>query len=140
MFVLNRVVWPKGIAQTSTREAAVPDERAQESVNQVFCESRDAAAEILRRRKNNREHMRRRRADPVHSAREQEKRKSRQSATNAKLRSIPASVAQPMGRVCAMCHLRAAVEEITRLEPSNLRAEDTYKYGCRTAGVVDGCR
>jgi hypothetical protein len=96
----------------------VPDERAQESVNQVICGTEITAAEILRRRKNNRERMRRRRADPVHSAREQEKRKSKQSAANAGAPSIPASVAQPMGRVCAMCHLRAAVEEITRLEPS----------------------
>ena len=118
MFVTEQSRMAERNHTDQTKEAAVPDEQAQESVNQVFCGPETAAAEILRRRKNNREHMRRRRADPVHSAREQENRKSRRSAANADARSIPASVAQPMGRMCAMCHLRAAVEEITRLEPS----------------------
>jgi hypothetical protein len=96
----------------------VPDERAQDSVSQVICTHETPGADILRRRKNNREHMRRRRADPVHCAREQEKRKSKQSAANTSDPSISTSVTQPMGRVCAMCHLRVAVEEISRLEPS----------------------
>ena len=101
-----------------TGEATVPDERAQESVNQGICSHETPGAEIVRRRKNNRERMRRRRADPVHWAREQEKRKSKQSAANVSDPSISGSVVQPMGRVCAICHLRAAVEEISRLEPS----------------------
>jgi hypothetical protein len=99
-------------------EATVPDDQAQESVNQGICSRENRGAEIARRRKNNREGMRRRRADPVRCAREQEKRKSRQSEANANDPSLSAGVAQPMGRVCAMCHLRAAIEEITRLEPS----------------------
>jgi hypothetical protein len=99
-------------------EATVPDDEAQESVNQEICSRENRGVEIARRRKNKREGMRRRRADPVRCAREQEKRKSRQSAANANDPSLPAGVAQPMGRVCAMCHLRAAIEEITRLEPS----------------------
>lgn len=101
-----------------TREATVPDGQVQESMNEEVCNRETATAEILRRRKTNREHMRRRRADPVHSAREKEKRGSARTATRGSNESFSASVAQPMGRICAMCHLRAAVEEISRLEPS----------------------
>jgi hypothetical protein len=96
----------------------MPDERAQESVNQEICNRETPDAEIVRRRQNNREHMRRRRADPANWAREQEKRKSEPAAVPGANASSSASVVQPMGRVCAICHLRAAVEEITRLEPS----------------------
>lgn len=98
----------------------MPDERAQESTDGLICSRESRGAEIMRRRKSNREQMRRRRADPVHSAREQERRKSRPVATLVSDDSLSANVAQPMGRVCAICHLRAAVEEITRLEPSTI--------------------
>jgi hypothetical protein len=120
-------------------EATVPDERAQESVNREIHGDETLDAKIVRRRQNNRAHMRRRRADPANCAREQEKRKSMQSAARRADASSSPSVAQPMGRVCAICHLRAAVEEITRLEPSTFTREATHKYGCLTAGAVDGC-
>lgn len=97
----------------------MPDERTQESVKAPNCDPEPAGAELMRRRKSNREHMRRRRADPAHRARELQKRKSRPAARSGSDASLSSNVAQPMGRVCAICHLRAAVEEITRLEPSN---------------------
>jgi hypothetical protein len=97
----------------------VSDERAQESVNQGICSQETLHAEIMRRRKSNREHMRRRRADPAHRARELQKRKSRPVVRSGSDASLSSNVVQPIGRVCAICHLRAAVEEITRLKPSN---------------------
>jgi len=97
----------------------VPNERTQESASAAICDREPAGAELVRRRKSNREHMRRRRADPAHRAREVEKRKSRPAAPSGGDASLSSSVVQPIGRVCAICHLRAAVEEITRLEPSN---------------------
>jgi len=54
----------------------------------------------------------------MHCAREKQKRKSKHCGANATDPSSSTSVARPMGRVCAMCHLRAAIEEISRLEPS----------------------
>jgi hypothetical protein len=96
----------------------VPNDQPQESADRGISSHEIPSAERVRRRKSNRERMRRRRADPVHCAREQEKRKSKQFAADAGDPSSSASIAQPMGRVCAMCHLRAAVEEILRLEPS----------------------
>ena len=104
-----------------TGEATVPDERARESMNREIGGDETLDANTVRRRQNNREHMRRRRADPANCAREQEKRKAKQSAARRADASRSANAAQPMGRVCAMCHLRAAVEEITRLEPSTFR-------------------
>jgi hypothetical protein len=90
----------------------VPHDQPQESADRGISSHEIPSAERVRRRKSNRERMRRRRADPVHCAREQEKRKSKQSAADAGDPSSSASIAQPMGRVCAMCHPRAAVEEI----------------------------
>jgi len=101
-------------------EATVADERTQESTNQKKRDHEVPGAEILRRRQNNREHMRRRRANPANWAREQEKRKAKQTATRGADELLVANVAQALGRVCALCHLRAAVEEITRLEPSTV--------------------
>ena len=101
-------------------EATVADERRQESTNQKKCDHETPGAEVLRRRQNNREHMRRRRANPANWAREQEKRKAKQTATRGADELLVANVAQALGRVCALCHLRAAVEEITRLEPSTV--------------------
>ena len=101
-----------------TGEATVPDERARESMNREIGGDETLDANTVRRRQNNREHMRRRRADPANCAREQEKRKSKQPAAPRADASPSAGVAQPMRRVCAICHLRAAVEEISRLEPS----------------------
>ena len=101
-----------------TWEAIVPDERVQESVDQTICSHETSSAETLRRQKSNRDRMRRRRADPVQCVRERDKRKSKHFGAVANDPSASASVAHPIGRVCAMCHLRAAVEEITRLEPS----------------------
>ena len=98
----------------------MPDERTEESASAAICDHQPAGAELLQRRKSNREHMRRRRADPTHRARELEKRKSRPAAPSGGDAALSPNVAQPMGRVCAICHLRAAVEEITRLEPSNI--------------------
>ena len=97
----------------------MPDERRPESVSAATCDQGPAGAELVRRRKSNREHMRRRRADPAHRARELEKRKSMRAARSGGGELLSSSVVQPMGRVCAMCRVRAAVEEITRLEPSN---------------------
>ena len=97
----------------------MPNERTQESASAAICDREPAGAELVRRRKSNREHMRRRRADPAHRAREVEKRKSRPATPSSGDASVSSSVVQPTGRVCAICHLRAAVEEITRLEPSD---------------------
>jgi hypothetical protein len=102
-----------------TGEGTVPDERVQESVKQGICGHETLDAEILRRRKSNREHMRRRRANPAHRARELQKRKSKPAGASGGDAALSSSVVQPIGRVCAICHLRAAVEDITRLEPSN---------------------
>jgi hypothetical protein len=103
-----------------TSEATVPDERAEESVNDGAC-GRDATCEeVMQRRNSNRERMRRRRADPTRRAREKARRKSVRSAASVQVVSTASGVAQPMGRVCAICHLRSAVEEIVRLEPSEL--------------------
>jgi hypothetical protein len=96
----------------------VLDDRTQESVSDGICAQEDSGAELARRRRINRECMRRRRADPSRCAQEREKRKHRQHKIAASSASFPTSVPQPMGRVCAICHLRAAVEEIIRLEPS----------------------
>jgi hypothetical protein len=98
----------------------VLDERTQTLVNDGSCRRENADSEITRRRNSNREYMRRRRADPTRNAQERDRRKNRQHSTSARSASISAGVPQPMGRVCAICHLRAAVEEITRLEPSEL--------------------
>jgi hypothetical protein len=106
--------------QDQTEEAIVPDDQPPEPADRGISSHEIPNAERVRRREINRERMRRRRADPVHCAREQEKRKSKQSAADAADPSNSASIAQPMGRLCAMCHLRAAVEEISRLEPSAL--------------------
>jgi hypothetical protein len=101
-------------------EATVLDERAQESGDDANC-GRDATCEELTRRRNsNRECMRRRRADPTRRAREKATRKNARCAAKADLASVAPSVAQPMGRVCSICHLRSAIEEIIRLEPSEL--------------------
>lgn len=96
------------------------DERTVKLVKYGSCDRENADSEIARRRKNNREYMRRRRADPARKAQEQDKRKNKQRSPSASSASISTSVAQPMGLVCAICHLRAAVEEITRLEASEL--------------------
>src|SRR6202007_2539102 len=101
-----------------TGEASMPDVRAQESANQANCGHETLSAEIVQRRKANREGMRRRRAAPVQCASEQQKRKSRQPAADTSESSASASVAQSIGRICAMCHLRGAAEEISRLAPS----------------------
>jgi len=96
----------------------VLDDRTQESVNDGICAREDSGVELARRRRINRECMRRRRADPSRCAQEREKRKHRRHKMAASSALVLTSVAQPMGRVCAICHLRAAVEEIIRLEPS----------------------
>ena len=96
------------------------DERTEKLVIDGSCRRENADSEIARRRKCNRENMRRRRADPGRNAQEQDKRKNKERSTSASSAHISTSVPQPMGRVCAICHLRAAVEEITRLEPSEL--------------------
>jgi hypothetical protein len=96
----------------------VIDGRTLETASHGDCGGENSDSDLERRRKNNRENMRRRRADPMRSAQEQEKRKNRKRSTAANSGSVAMSVPQPMGRVCAICHLRAAVEEITRLEPS----------------------
>jgi hypothetical protein len=98
----------------------VLDELVEQLADDGTRRSENAASGIARRRKRNREYMRRRRADPTRNAQEQDQRKNRQHSTSASSASISANVPQPMGRVCAICHLRAAVEEITRLEPSEL--------------------
>ena len=91
------------------------DDRTQESVNDGICAREDSGVELARRRRINRECMRRRRADPSRCAQEREKRKHRRHKMAASSALVLTSVAQPMGRVCAICHLRAAVEEIIRL-------------------------
>ena len=99
-------------------EATVLDKRAENLANDESRNRENADSEIARRRKRNRENTRRRRADPARNAQEQDQRKNRQRSTSASSASISMSVPQPMGRVCAICHLRAAVEEIIRLELS----------------------
>ena len=96
------------------------DELILESVNHEDPQSENPDSDLARRRKNNRENMRRRRADPARSAQEQQKRKNSQRPINPGSGSVATIVPQPMGRICAICHLRSAVEEITRLEPSEL--------------------
>jgi hypothetical protein len=97
----------------------VPDERTQESVSAAIRDHEPASAKLVQRRKSNRERMRRRRADPAHRERELEQCKSRPTAPSGGDAALSSSAVQPIGRVCAICHLRAAVEEILRLEPSN---------------------
>jgi hypothetical protein len=116
--VTRRIAWAERHAR-QTGEVNVPDEKSEESVSAATCDYGSASAELARRRKSNREHMRRRRADPAHRARELEKRKSRPTAPSCGGASVSSNAVQPLGRVCSMCHVRAAVEEITRLEPSN---------------------
>jgi len=96
----------------------VLDERKQELASNGSHHRENPDSQLARRRKANRECMRRRRASPTHCAREQEKRKDRPHSASAGAATISASVSQPMGRVCGICHLRAAVEEIIRLELS----------------------
>jgi hypothetical protein len=97
----------------------VHDKPRQAAVNDGDAGRGNPGTDIARRRTVNRECMRRRRADPTHAARDKERRKDRQHSTRLRAICISANVAQPMGRVCAICHLRAAVEEIARLELSD---------------------
>ena len=94
------------------------DERIQKVASDGSWDREDAASQLARRRKANRECMRRRRANPAHCAREREKRKHQRHSASAAVATISANVSQPIGRVCGICHLRAAVEEIVRLELS----------------------
>jgi hypothetical protein len=94
------------------------DERTQELAKDGICGRENSDSQLARRRKANREYMQRRRANPTYSAREQEKRKHRQHLAIPDVASRSASLSQPLGRLCGICHLRAAVEEIIRLELS----------------------
>jgi hypothetical protein len=96
----------------------VLDERPQELTSDGSCDRENPNSQLARRRKANRERMRRGRASPTRCAREQEKRKHRQHLASADVATVSASVSQPIGPVCAICHLRASVEEIVRLELS----------------------
>lgn len=98
----------------------MPDERAQESVKDIKRGDDVACEELARRRRSNRECMRRRRADPTRWERERARRKNNACAKSVTCGSVAHGAAQPMGQICAICHLRSAVEEIIRLEPSEV--------------------
>ncbi|MFZ3214878.1 MAG: hypothetical protein WA192_02355 [Candidatus Acidiferrales bacterium] len=95
-----------------SEEAAQPGVKANASGRKSSCD------ELARRRQINRESMRRRRADPVRWAQDQERRKNSGSASSDSAARGPSITAKPAQRICALCHQRPAVEDVTRLEPS----------------------